>query len=114
MGMMKRLFFLKILLMGVLLTGVLPGGGENAFARPPHNDAYDNSVEQVVYYHKTTLARPDSVRYLSWTPVVLLDNNLYKVTVVFWCKNRFDRKVKKKQIVFLTEAGKIDKILDCR
>jgi len=111
---MNKRIFSKILVMCFFLTGALLGNGQNASARPPHNDAYDNSVEQVIYYHKTTEARPDSVRYLSWSPVVLLDNGLYKVTVVFWCKNRFDRKVKKKQIVFLTEAGEIDKILDCR
>ena len=40
-----------------------------ARATPPHNDTRDNSVEEVVIYHRINEANPGTIRYLSWTDV---------------------------------------------
>ncbi|MBI9093107.1 MAG: hypothetical protein JEZ12_28175 [Desulfobacterium sp.] len=85
-----------------------------ARADSPHNDTRDDSVEQVVMYHQKSVAKPDSIHYLSWTPVRLLDNGHYKVTVRFRLKNRYERSVLKKQIVIMDEVGAILKVMDCR
>ncbi len=85
-----------------------------ARADSPHNDTRDDSVEQVVMYHQEIEAKPGSIRYLSWTPVRLLNNGHYKVTVRFRVMNRYERSVLKKQIVIMDEGGAILKVMDCR
>ncbi len=85
-----------------------------AFAGLPHNDPENNSVEEVVAYHLLQEPFPETIDYISWTPVTLLKNGRYKVTVLFRVKNRFSRIVLKKQIVILEETGTIIKVLDLR
>ena len=111
---MKPIKFFSLKLIFYLLAGGLVIIAATAMANPPHNDSYDNSVEEVVSYHVSTEFNPDSVKYLFWSPVTMLDNGNFKVTVVFLSKNRFQRKVKKKQIVFMNETGNVLKTLECR
>ncbi len=80
----------------------------------PRNDSENRSVIQVVQYHQRMEPVPSSIKYISWSDVKLLDNGLYKVTVIFRCRNRFNRKLIKKQIVLMDETGKIIKVMDCR
>ena len=96
------------------LTGIMFIGINKAKAGIPRNDYGNNSVEQVVEYHKRVEPVPLSMKYISWSPVKLLDNGLYKVTVVFKCKNRFGRELTKKQIILMDKTGKIIKVMNCR
>jgi len=84
------------------------------WAGVPQNDSHDNSVDKVMIYHQQNEVYPESIHYVSWTPVALLDNGHYKVTVMYKVKNRHSRIVVKKQIVIMDETGKILKALDCR
>ncbi|MEA2059189.1 MAG: hypothetical protein U9P10_01410 [Thermodesulfobacteriota bacterium] len=111
------MYFIKGYFTGFLLclfTGFFVLSGGSAYARPPHNDPYNNSVKQVISFHSTSEAHPESIKYLSWGPVHQIDNGTYKVVVVFLSRNRYERRVKKKQIIILNETGRILKILDCR
>lgn len=85
-----------------------------ALADIPHNDTRDNSVEAVVVFHNKGEPNPDSIQYLSWSRVKLLDNGKYKVTVQFRVKNGAQRSVLKKQIVIMDQGGTILKVMDCR
>lgn len=96
-----------------LCTGLLLGLC-SASAAPPHNDRENQSVEQVLSYHYTREDNPETLEYVSWSPVSLLENGHYKVTVIYRVRNRFGRSVKKKQIVIMDASGDILKVLDCR
>jgi len=97
-----------------LLTGILFIDVMGAWADIPRNDPENHSVVQVVKYHKMAEPVPASIKYISWSDVKVLENGLYKVTVIFNCKNRFNRKLTKKQIILLNETGEIIKVMDCR
>ena len=112
-------FFIKsglglILIVSCILCSIFFIGIKGAMADIPRNDSENRSVIQVVQYHKRTEPVPSSIKYISWSDVKLLDSGLYKVTVTFSCRNRFNRKLIKKQIILMDETGKIIKKMDCR
>lgn len=104
-----------ILTVFCIISGMLTIGVRGvAMADTPHNDSENNSVAQVVEYHKKVEPVPLSVKYISWSSVKKLDNGLYKVVVIFKCKNRSDRNLTKKQIILMDKTGNITKVMDCR
>ncbi len=110
-------FFKKaglVLAVFCLAAGTFFIGIRKAAADIPRNDSENRSVEQVVEYHQKVEPVPASVKYISWSDVKKLDNGLYKVTVMFNCKNRFDRKLVKKQIILMDKTGRIVKVMNCR
>ncbi len=112
------IYFLKksnfILPAFCLVTCIFLIGIKGVMADIPRNDSENHSVLQVVQYHQRMEPVPSSIKYISWSDVKLLDNGLYKVTVIFSCRNRFNRKLIKKQIILMNETGKIIKVMDCR
>ena len=110
-------FFIKqglILIVSCILFSIFFIGIKGVLADIPRNDSENRSVIQVVKYHQRTEPVPSSIKYISWSDVKLLDSGLYKVTVIFSCRNRFNRKLIKKQIILMDETGKIIKKMDCR
>ncbi|MFH1156560.1 MAG: hypothetical protein V1793_22375 [Pseudomonadota bacterium] len=106
--------FIRLGLVLGVWAGFMVSGVPGTMAGTPHNDTRDRSVAAVVLYHQAREARPETVSYLSWSPVELLDNGRYKVTVVFTAANSSGRVVTKKQIVILDGSGSILRVMDCR
>ena len=111
---MKLRFVIRLGCLTVVMIGWLIANVTGLMAQPPHNDDQDNSVAEVVLYHKASEPRPETIEYISWSKVTVLQNGRYKVTVVFLQTNTYDRIITRKQIVILDDSGRILRTMDCR